>query len=385
MPDLLTVPQGEFHLTLPDARPNDPRRAWDAADELVSAQLDEIGIAPDARVLILNGGLGALATALASWRPTVVSDSFAEHRATVANLVANGVDPDDVRRLGPLDLGASDERFDVVVVKVPKSSALLEDELRRVVSVLADDAVVIGAAMARHVHTSTIDRFATTIGPTSTSRAVRKARLLLPTVDRSIVPSPSPWPVTVPATNGLVMVNHANVFSRERLDAGTRLLLDHLPEAEAGAEVVDLGCGNGILGTAVALASPDAVVSFVDDSFSAVASATATFAANVGDRSVRPARFVVGDCFDAVAEGEVIGDAGVDVVVNNPPFHDDHAVGDATAWRMFKGAHRVLRPGGELRVVGNRHLGYHVKLRRIFGNCEVVASNPKFVVLSARR
>ena len=52
---------------------------------------------------------------------------------------------------------------------------------------------------------------------------------------------------------------------------------------------------------------------------------------------------------------------------------------------MFTGARRALRPGGELWVVGNRHLGYHVTLRRIFGNSELVASDAKFVVLRAVR
>jgi len=46
---------------------------------------------------------------------------------------------------------------------------------------------------------------------------------------------------------------------------------------------------------------------------------------------------------------------------------------------------RVLRPGGELCIVGNRHLNYHVKLKRLFGNVEQLAANRKFVVLSARR
>ena len=51
--------------------------------------------------------------------------------------------------------------------------------------------------------------------------------------------------------------------------------------------------------------------------------------------------------------------------------------------RMFSGARRVLRPGGELWVIGNRHLGYHATLRRVFGTCELVAGDPKFVVLRA--
>jgi 16S rRNA (guanine1207-N2)-methyltransferase len=39
----------------------------------------------------------------------------------------------------------------------------------------------------------------------------------------------------------------------------------------------------------------------------------------------------------------------------------------------------------ELRVVGNRHLGYHLKLKKLFGNCETVAGNAKFVILKAVR
>ncbi|MFD9904289.1 methyltransferase, partial [Streptomyces sp. NPDC059063] len=67
----------------------------------------------------------------------------------------------------------------------------------------------------------------------------------------------------------------------------------------------------------------------------------------------------------------------------NPPFHSHQATTDATAQRMFRGARDALRPGGELWVVGNRHLGYHVRLKRLFGNVDVAASNRKFVILRA--
>ena len=91
---------------------------------------------------------------------------------------------------------------------------------------------------------------------------------------------------------------------------------------------------------------------------------------------------------------DVIGDAGqmlwillgtVGLVLCNPPFHEQRAMGDAVAWQMFHDAHRALAPDGELWVVGNRHLAYHAKLRRIFGNCEVVGSSARFVVLRAVR
>ncbi|MGB3727351.1 MAG: methyltransferase, partial [Glaciecola sp.] len=56
---------------------------------------------------------------------------------------------------------------------------------------------------------------------------------------------------------------------------------------------------------------------------------------------------------------------------------------DDIAWQMFLDAKRVLRPGGELRIVGNRHLDHRVKLSKLFGGCKVVASDKKFVVLKA--
>lgn len=132
-----------------------------------------------------------------------------------------------------------------------------------------------------------------------------------------------------------------------------------------------------MVGTAVALADPEAELTFADESYQALASARATFAQNA--EAGRAARFLVGDGTAGIAPGSV------DLVLNNPPFHSYQAATDATAWRMFTGAREVLRPGGELWVVGNRHLGYHVKLKRLFGGCQVVASDRKFVVLRAVR
>jgi 16S rRNA (guanine1207-N2)-methyltransferase len=147
--------------------------------------------------------------------------------------------------------------------------------------------------------------------------------------------------------------------------------------------VVDLGCGTGVVGTQVALAEPGASVVFVDESFHAVASAEATFRASLGPD--RQARFVVGDCLDTVYGGASLDAGTVDRVIVNPPFHSGHALTDAIAWDMFVQARRALRRGGDVWAVGNRHLGYHVKLKRIFGAVDVVASTPQFVVLRAVR
>jgi len=72
-------------------------------------------------------------------------------------------------------------------------------------------------------------------------------------------------------------------------------------------------------------------------------------------------------------------------VLCNPPFHQQQVVGDFLARRMFKQAHAALRHGGELWMVGNRHLGYHVTLKRLFREVSQAGATPKFVILRARK
>lgn len=393
--ETLVVPQGEFELARFPVRKNDRLRAWDAADEYLLQHVADSrphGDQPaEPAVLVVNGGPGALAVGLVAGGATdvrVMSDSYLDHVGTEENLRRNGFDPAAVTLMGPFGLDAPEAPpVDLVLMKIPKSSALLEDQLCRISPHLSPGAVVVAAAMSKHIHTSTLQLFERILGPTTTSLARKKARLVecSPAADRE--PATSPWPARIPTGGGgLVLVNHANVFSREKLDIGTRFLLDHLPAVEGPAHVVDLGCGNGVVGLAIAATAPEAHVTFVDESFMAVASAAATYAENLGeDRAATCARFAVGDTLFHLQSGDPIERGSIDLVVNNPPFHDDHAVGDAIAWQMFTEAHGALAIGGELRVVGNRHLAYHAKLKRIFGNCRVVASNSKFVVYSALR
>ena len=73
----------------------------------------------------------------------------------------------------------------------------------------------------------------------------------------------------------------------------------------------------------------------------------------------------------------------LDIVLCNPPFHQQQVVGDFLARRMFQQSYRALKKGGELWIVGNRHLGYHITLKRMFRNVEQIAANAKFVIFKA--
>ncbi|MEU8967870.1 methyltransferase [Streptomyces monashensis] len=375
----MTTPWGEVELTRFPEDPRDRLRAWDASDAYLLRHLAEEKVPLTGSVVVVGDRWGALATALAAHHPTQITDSFLSQEATRANLARAGVEPGAVQLLTTQD--PPPERVDVLLVRVPKSLALLEDQLLRLAPAVHAGTVVVGTGMVKEIHTSTLQLFERVLGPTRTSLARQKARLIFCTPDPALERPANPWPYTYALPDGIgpasgrTVVNHAGVFCADRLDIGTRFLLRHLPGPGA-ARVVDLGCGNGVVGTAVALADPSAEVLFVDESFQAVASAEATYKANGVPGH---AEFRVGDGLAGVAPGSV------DLVLNNPPFHSHQATTDATAWRMFTGAKRALRQGGELWVIGNRHLGYHVKLKRLFGTCELVASDPKFVVLRAVR
>ena len=111
-------------------------------------------------------------------------------------------------------------------------------------------------------------------------------------------------------------------------------------------------------------------MTFCDESWLALESARDNVSRYFPDRQCR---FHHGD-------GLVGLENDFDCILLNPPFHDGHVVGDYVARRLFNQAARALAPGGELRVIGNRHLGYHKLLSRRFGSVTVLASNAKFVV-----
>nr|WP_233534851.1 methyltransferase [Streptomyces sp. CRB46] len=376
----MTTPWGELVLTRFPEDPRDRLRAWDASDEYLLGHLAEQEVPLSGTVVVVGDRWGALVTALAAHRPVQITDSHLTREATRANLERAGVETGAVRLLTTQD--PPPDRVDVLLVRVPKSLALLEDQLLRLAPALHEGTVVVGTGMVKEIHTSTLRLFERIVGPTRTSLAVKKARLIFSTPDLSLKRPANPWPLRyrlpedVGPVSGRTVVNHAGVFCADRLDIGTRFLLGHLPDTRRFRRVVDLGCGNGVVGTAVALADPDAEVLFTDESFQAVASAEATYGAS---GAAGRAEFRVADGLEGVPDGSV------DLVLNNPPFHSHQATTDATARRMFAGARRVLRPGGELWVVGNRHLGYHVGLRRLFGNSELIAGDRKFVVLKAVR
>lgn len=372
---LLDSPFAQLDLIRQPEQHNDPLQAFDAADEYLLSHLAEQQPHAATRVLILNDSFGALAASLEGHvQVTSSGDSFLAAQGLEKNLVRNGKTFDAVK-FTPASQVATGP-FDRVLIRVPKTLALLEEQLIRLQGQLAPGAEVIAGAMIKHLPRAAGELLERYIGPMQASLAVKKARLLIATVaDRPVAVSPYPTRYTLD-TPAIELLNHANVFCREGLDIGTRAFLPHLPKNLGSARVADLGCGNGVLAIASALQNPDAQYTLVDESYMAVQSAAENWQAALGAREVR----VRAD--DGLAGQEA---QSLDVVLCNPPFHQQQVVGDFLAWRMFQQAREALVVGGALYIVGNRHLGYHSKLARLFRGVEQVAATPKFVILKARK
>jgi 16S rRNA (guanine1207-N2)-methyltransferase len=372
---ILDTPYASLDLIRQPEQPNEPLQAFDAADEYLLATLHEQGLPAAARVLILNDSFGALACALAAHvEVTSSGDSHLAHLALQKNLARNGISETRVTFVPASEMAQGP--FDLVLIRVPKTLALLEEQLIRLHGQLAPGAQVIAAAMIKHLPRAAGDLLEQYIGAVQASLAVKKARLLSATASEKPAPQ-SPYPTRYRLDQPkLELLNHANLFCREGLDIGTRAFLPHLPQALGALRVADLGCGNGVLGIVYARGNPQAELTLVDESYMAVQSARENWHAILGER---PADIRAGD---GLAEQQP---GSLDLVLCNPPFHQQQVVGDFLAWRMFTQAKTALAKGGELWIVGNRHLGYHLKLKRLFGNAEQVAATPKFVIIKATR
>lgn len=359
-------------------------QAHDASDALILDEALRSGPLPE-EVVVIGDRHGALALGAlhegslhgGARRVRVHQDSIVGERALVANAAELGMAGFEHHPLDPsLVEGAR-----LVLLQLPRSLDALQ-EIAELIAAHADEGVqVVAGGRVKHMSLGMTALLEGSFRSVRASLGWRKSRVLHASgLRRPAAGTPvASWPRRraheLPGVGRLEVVAHGAAFAGTGVDIGALALLERLPAMPDAPEAIDLACGTGVLGTALALARPGIRVLATDASAAAAASAAATAAANgVADRvRVRQA-----DGLEGVPE------ASAPLVLLNPPFHIGAAVHTGAAERLIADAGRALAPGGELWCVWNAHLGYRPLLARI-GETRQVARNAKFIVTATRR
>lgn len=190
-------------------------------------------------------------------------------------------------------------------------------------------------------------------------------------------------------------MSRPGVFSHRKLDVGARALLEATENNRAvqpGCRILDLGCGAGTVGIALALRKPGVHIHAVDSNPRALQCTLRGAEANgimVVNQPVKPSRFG-----EQVAEGErsalsiQLDDSGhvrypstFDVVVANPPYYSNWAI---TAI-FIEAAARALRPGGRLFLVTKSPNWYRNNLHFVLADVDIQEIRDYSIVTARKR
>lgn len=163
------------------------------------------------------------------------------------------------------------------------------------------------------------------------------------------------------------------VFSQGRIDIGTAFLLEHVELPESG-DVLDFGCGSGVIGAFVKSVRPLCNVTLVDSNAFAIVCSTRTFAGN----SLSAVRIVPSDVFSS------LGDS-YDFIISNPPFHQGIGTDYEAVTKFISEAAHHLRDHGTLVIVANKFLKYEPLLSQHVGPTVVAAQNGAYKIFVTKR
>lgn len=161
------------------------------------------------------------------------------------------------------------------------------------------------------------------------------------------------------------------VFSWDRLDPGSALLLETLPGLTGKG--ADLGAGVGLL----------------DHKLLSGTGVTALTLVEIDRRAVEAARRNLDDPRVAILWADVrrLDDRldGLDFVVMNPPFHDGGSEDRALGVAFIGQAAKALRKGGVCWLTANRHLPYEAPLNEAFAKVTLKADRGGYKIYEARK
>lgn len=353
-----------------------------------SALLAEHGLfQPEEKVLLLGSGHGAaaviLAQRLARGELWIIDNSIIALQMSALTLQANGLQ--NIHLIWEIDLPSQQTgAFDIAAIELPKGRKLAQRWLVAAWAALHPGGTLYLAGANELGVQSALHDAASLFGPGAIldyKKGNRIAHFTRPARAPVIPPewldkegiAPGTWTEFDLQTpiGPLRLQSLPGIFSHDRLDDATRLLLENM-RLSATDRVLDLGCGTGILGLVAALAGVEHV-DLVDANLLAVTAARH----NIQRLGVQNAQALPSDVLNAVA------DRTYSRIVTNPPFHAGKGVDYHAATAFIRQSQAALQPGGELLLVANRFIRYEKMMEGIFRQVNLAAQDNRYRVLAA--
>lgn len=164
------------------------------------------------------------------------------------------------------------------------------------------------------------------------------------------------------------------IFSPKELDYGSQLLIWNAGKVEEDFDILDIGCGYGPIGIALAKHAPKGSLHMVDKDFVAIEYAQKNCEAN----EIKNAEVYLSNGFSHVP-----ADKKFDIIVSNIPAK----IGKELLEKIFTDAHEHLKPEGRILVVTIAGLRKYIKrtFEEIFGNYTKIEQKKNYCVGMAQK
>jgi len=171
----------------------------------------------------------------------------------------------------------------------------------------------------------------------------------------------------------MILHTDRGVFSRSKLDYGTKVLLENINYQLDYKTIIDMGCGYGPIGIFSAKSCPKSKVIMADVNERAVLLARE----NIAKNNVENANAYVSFLFENINEK-------ADLIISNPPIR----AGKNTVFNLYEQSFNHLNTGGVFYAVIQKKQGAPSsinKLEEIFGHCSIVTKDKGYWVLRAKK
>lgn len=182
--------------------------------------------------------------------------------------------------------------------------------------------------------------------------------------------------VTYTFKEELVKLNSDNgVFSKERVDFGTNVLLNSLDDKYLTdvKTILDVGCGYGIIGVSLSKKYNDKKVTMIDVNPKCIE----LVKENIKLNDLKNADCLLSDLYSEVSDK-------FDMIISNPPIR----AGKEVVFGVVTGGYNHLNKGGIIVLVIQKKQGapsLKEKMQEVFGNCDVIAKDKGYFILKSER